>query len=312
MRSQPYPCQTPQITNNLAEPKSKRVPTRLRNKIQKASANKQRKEKKLAKKNPEWRSKLKKDPGIPNLFPYKEKLLHKIEEDRLRRKEEQVRRREMAKAANTAQPDENADAERMDEDDVVEDFSGEEIDDVMDEDDSDIDESNPLAALIASARKAAEKYDKELESGSEMDLVPQGLRQSFQAGGRAGRRHPLRPGRTRSPRHTLARRRAGRHGGGRRRQAAHPGPQQGRPGPASRPARLAQPPARLLPDPPAARVEPGAQRPHLQPPRHHHTEHQRGALPRPASPASSTPCSPASATAAATRAPPAPRAPKPA
>jgi nuclear GTP-binding protein len=145
------------------------VPTRLRHKIEKASANKQRKAKKLAKKNPEWRSKLKKDPGIPNLFPYKEKLLHKIEEDRLRRKEEQVRRREMAKAAKTEQPTTTEGAEPMDDDDMVEDFSGEEMDDVMDEDDSDIDESNPLAALIASARKAAAKYDKELESGDEMD-----------------------------------------------------------------------------------------------------------------------------------------------
>ncbi|KAK3301113.1 P-loop containing nucleoside triphosphate hydrolase protein [Chaetomium fimeti] len=153
------------------KPKSKRVPTRLRHKIEKASAAKQRKARKLAKKNPEWRSKLKKDPGIPNLFPYKEKLLHQIEEDRIRRKEEQQRRREAAKAAKSTEAGKSEEGdEQMDEDGMDEEF-GEDMDDVMDEDedDSDIDESNPLAALIASAKKAAEKYDKELESGDEMD-----------------------------------------------------------------------------------------------------------------------------------------------
>lgn len=143
------------------------MPTRLRNKIQKKSAAKQRKDKKLAKKNPEWRSKLKKDPGIPNLFPYKEKLLHKIEEDRVRRKEELLRRRELLKATNTAQPEKAEDG--MEEDDVIEDFDVSDIDEAMEEDGSDIDESNPLAALIASARKAAELYDKDLQSGDEMD-----------------------------------------------------------------------------------------------------------------------------------------------
>ncbi|KAH6619815.1 P-loop containing nucleoside triphosphate hydrolase protein [Chaetomium sp. MPI-SDFR-AT-0129] len=153
------------------KPKSKRTPVRLRHKIEKASASKQRKARKLAKKNPEWRSKLKKDPGIPNLFPYKEKLLHQIEEERIRKKEEQQRRREAAKAARTAEAETangGADAD-MEDDGMAEEFDGEDVDDAMDEDDSDIDESNPLAALIASAKKAAEKYDKELQSGDEMD-----------------------------------------------------------------------------------------------------------------------------------------------
>lgn len=142
---------------------------RLRNKIQKKSAAKQRKDRKLAKKNPQWTSKLKKDPGIPNLFPYKEKLLHQIEEDRIRRKEEQQRRRELAKAANT-EAAKTEDDEQMDEDGLEEEFDGEDMDDdAMDEDASDVDESNPLAALIASAKKAAAKYEKELQSGDEMD-----------------------------------------------------------------------------------------------------------------------------------------------
>jgi nuclear GTP-binding protein len=157
-----------QLLTTRAEPTSKRTTTRLRNKIVKASAAKQRKNRKLAKKNPEWRSKLKKDPGIPNMFPYKDQLLHQIEEDRTRRKEEQLKRREMAKAAKTG-TDAKADDE-MDEDDAdLGEFDDEEMEG-MDEDGSDVDdESNPMAALIASARRAAEKYDKELQSGSEMD-----------------------------------------------------------------------------------------------------------------------------------------------
>jgi nuclear GTP-binding protein len=110
---------------------------------------------------------LKKDPGIPNLFPYKERLLNQIEADRERRKEEQQRRKEMAKAAKTGIVEKSEDA--MDDDNE---FDGEFDDDVdvMDEDGSDVDDdSNPMAALIASARRAAEKYDKELQSGSDMD-----------------------------------------------------------------------------------------------------------------------------------------------
>ena len=38
--------------------------------------------------NPEWRSKIKKDPGIPNLFPFKDKLLHDIEEKKSERNNE--------------------------------------------------------------------------------------------------------------------------------------------------------------------------------------------------------------------------------
>jgi nuclear GTP-binding protein len=149
------------------KPKSKRGTTRLRHKIEKASNAKQRKQRKLAKKNPEWRSKLKKDPGIPNLFPYKEKLLHQIEADRERRKEEQQRRKEMAKAAKTGTDEKAEDEMDADEGDLI-DYDDGEMED-MEEDGDDVDESNPMAALIASARKAAAKYDKELQSGSDMD-----------------------------------------------------------------------------------------------------------------------------------------------
>ncbi|KAI0186863.1 P-loop containing nucleoside triphosphate hydrolase protein [Xylaria flabelliformis] len=156
--------------NKPKKPKSKRTPVRLRHKIEKASASKQRKARKEAKKNPQWKSKLKKDPGIPNLFPYKEKILHEIEEARRRKQEEQQRRREMAKAAKTGTA--AGDDEGADEDDVDEDGMDGAFDDsdMMDEDgDDDADASNPMAALLASARAAAEKYERELQSGDDME-----------------------------------------------------------------------------------------------------------------------------------------------
>ncbi|KAJ5832254.1 hypothetical protein N7474_000565 [Penicillium riverlandense] len=132
---------------------SKRTPVRLRHKIQKSSVAKQKKERKLAKKNPEWRSKIKKDPGIPNLFPFKDKLLHEIEEKKRLKSEEQQRIREEARARRSqTQPDANGNqaADLMAEDD---DFV----------DDMDADDSNPMAALLASARARATEYDDEHE-----------------------------------------------------------------------------------------------------------------------------------------------------
>ncbi|KAI1446357.1 P-loop containing nucleoside triphosphate hydrolase protein [Annulohypoxylon stygium] len=158
------------MANHITKPKkakSKRTPVRLRHKIEKASASKQRKARKEAKKNPQWKSKLKKDPGIPNLFPYKEKILHEIEEGRRRKQEELQRRRELAKAAKTGTTDEAENEETIMEGAEDQAFDGFE-DDAMDEDGVD-DSSNPMAALIASARAAAEKYDRELQSGDEMD-----------------------------------------------------------------------------------------------------------------------------------------------
>ncbi|KAJ5489270.1 Nuclear GTP-binding protein NUG1 [Penicillium diatomitis] len=141
---------------------SKRVPTRLRHKIEKAAVAKQRKQKKLAKKNPEWRSKIKKDPGIPNLFPFKDKMLHDIEEKKRLKTEEQERLRQEARArkleAKQTQPGTQAAVDIM-EDDL--------LDDDMDADGSD---SNPMAALLASARARAQEYDDENDSDDdEMD-----------------------------------------------------------------------------------------------------------------------------------------------
>ncbi|KAJ4301845.1 nuclear GTP-binding protein nug1 [Kalmusia sp. IMI 367209] len=141
----------------IGKPKSKRVPVRLRHKIEKASAAKQRKAKKAAKKNPEWRSKTKKDPGIPNLFPYKDKILQEIEEKRRLKEEENARRRELAKeqringevSIDTLEDDE----EPTDEDDILDEESA-------DEDSMQVDDSNPMAALLASAKARAAKFEQ--------------------------------------------------------------------------------------------------------------------------------------------------------
>ncbi|KAI0165653.1 P-loop containing nucleoside triphosphate hydrolase protein [Xylariaceae sp. FL1272] len=153
--------------NKPKKPKSKRTPVRLRHKIEKASASKQRKARKEAKKNPQWKSKLKKDPGIPNLFPYKEKILHEIEEGRRRKEEERAQKREQARAAKTGALAED-DEQEMAEDDAMDGTFDDS--DLMDEDDDDgQDSSNPMAALIASAKAAADKYERQLQSGDELD-----------------------------------------------------------------------------------------------------------------------------------------------
>ncbi|KAN0067721.1 P-loop containing nucleoside triphosphate hydrolase protein [Elaphomyces granulatus] len=133
--------------------KSKRTPVRLRHKIEKASAAKQRKLRKLAKKNPQWRSKLKKDPGIPNLFPFKDKILHEIEEKRRLKAEDVQRARQNALERRQAEKKTDIGKER----DIVDDeplLDDEEMDD-------NVDDSNPMAALLASARARATEYENE-------------------------------------------------------------------------------------------------------------------------------------------------------
>lgn len=147
----------------VGKPKSKRVPVRLRHKIQKASAAKQRKNRKEEKTNPTWRSRLKKDPGIPNLFPYKAKLLAEIEESKRRKEEEQMQKREIAKArregraveaqaSSTGQTIPNEDL--LDEDDAED--GGVSVDSDGDEEMGD--DKNPMAALFASAQAMAQNY----------------------------------------------------------------------------------------------------------------------------------------------------------
>jgi len=112
---------------------------------------------------------LKKDPGIPNLFPYKDKLLHEIEEKKRLKEEEAIKKRDEAKArragvADAVQEDSAADGELEDGEDVLLDV--EEMDEDIEGEDS-----NPMAALLASAKARAVEYDGEddVEDADEMD-----------------------------------------------------------------------------------------------------------------------------------------------
>ncbi|KAF2266874.1 nucleolar GTP-binding protein-like protein 2 [Lojkania enalia] len=145
----------------VGKPNSKRVPVRLRHKIEKASAAKQRKARKEAKKNPQWRSKIKKDPGIPNMFPYKNRILQEIEEKRRLKEEESSRRRNLAKGQKDSGQvyanGEDVSGDALDEGDL-EDFESE------NEESMDVDESNPMAALLASATARAARFERRKES----------------------------------------------------------------------------------------------------------------------------------------------------
>jgi len=155
---------TLQSTMRIGKPQSKRTPVRLRHKIQKASVAKQRKDRKEAKKNPQWRSRMKKDPGIPNLFPYKAKVLAEIEEGRRKKTEEVQRRKDVAKAqrqgtAVTATVP-GAAAEVVEDDEEILDDVEDDLEDAYDEMDVQ-DTSNPMAALLASAQARAQAFGKE-------------------------------------------------------------------------------------------------------------------------------------------------------
>ncbi|CAG8484643.1 10035_t:CDS:2 [Ambispora leptoticha] len=73
--------------------KSKRITLSKKYKIEKKVKEHHRKERREAKKNPKP-TKLRKDPGIPNLWPFKDKLLHQIEEQKRKVEEERIRQKQ--------------------------------------------------------------------------------------------------------------------------------------------------------------------------------------------------------------------------
>ncbi|KAI6793103.1 hypothetical protein KC332_g16003 [Hortaea werneckii] len=157
----------------VGKPTSKRTPTRLRAKIQKASTNKQKKQRRDAKKNPQWRSRLKKDPGVPNLFPQKAKVLAELEEKRLQKEEEQLKKRELAKAQRQGKVvagEAPAKAGGDDEADEDEELIDPEAESGMEDEEMDVgDDSNPMAALLASAQARASAYAPEDDDDEDED-----------------------------------------------------------------------------------------------------------------------------------------------
>ncbi|GAV27983.1 hypothetical protein PMKS-001451 [Pichia membranifaciens] len=122
--------------------------TRLREGIKKKAAAQRRKEKKTAKKDVTWKSRSKKDPGIPASFPYKEKLIEEIEQ---RKQEREAHKLQMKQQKRNAQI--NATAEDNVEEDEM----------IVEEDDG----ADGMAALLESAQQAAREYDGEDAEGAE-------------------------------------------------------------------------------------------------------------------------------------------------
>ncbi|KAJ1721655.1 nuclear GTP-binding protein nug1 [Coemansia erecta] len=73
--------------------KSKRLTIKQQKKIHTRAREKHRKDRREAKKNPQ-RKKIKKDPGIPNLLPFKDKVLKEIEDHREAVREEKQRQKD--------------------------------------------------------------------------------------------------------------------------------------------------------------------------------------------------------------------------
>ncbi|KZV71396.1 hypothetical protein PENSPDRAFT_630282 [Peniophora sp. CONT] len=76
---------------------SKRGTSNRRAQIKQKVRETHKKTKRDAKRNPQWKSKHKKDPGIPNNFPYKEQILAEIAEERRKAEEAKERKKEEKK-----------------------------------------------------------------------------------------------------------------------------------------------------------------------------------------------------------------------
>ncbi|KAH3684748.1 hypothetical protein WICPIJ_004279 [Wickerhamomyces pijperi] len=133
----------------LKKPVSKRGTTRMREGIKKKAAAHQRKQKKLSKKDVTWRSKHKKDPGIPASFPYKDRIVNEIEANRMSVLAEKEREKEERRLAREAAA-----------------VNGEDM--MMDDSDEEGQEGNGLAALLESAQAAAKQYEGESDEDDEM------------------------------------------------------------------------------------------------------------------------------------------------
>lgn len=104
---------------------------------------------------------MKKDPGIPNLFPFKDKILAEIEDRKRVRAEESRKHRE----AERASKDGTKEALVTDASDGTATQGNEELIEEVDEGE---DDSNPMAALLASAQARATEYQGN-EDHDEMD-----------------------------------------------------------------------------------------------------------------------------------------------
>lgn len=123
----------------------------MREGIKKKAAAHRRKERKSAKKDPTWKSRVKKDPGIPANFPYKSKILEEIEMTKQKAADEKE-----------ALKQQRLEARRL---------AAEQGEDVMDEEMEEAG-TDGLAALVESAQNAAADFEGvDQESGEEYQDV---------------------------------------------------------------------------------------------------------------------------------------------
>lgn len=140
------------------KPTSKRRSTKMAQGLKKKAAAHQRKQRKLAKKDVTWKSRVEKDPGIPSSFPYKDRILSEMEE----KKREEDELKELRKQHRL---DQQAAAKKSKFDDEVE--ADDKSDDQTTEKNSN---SNRLGALLESAQLAAgEVEDSEDEQEEDSD-----------------------------------------------------------------------------------------------------------------------------------------------
>ncbi|KAK7204800.1 nucleolar GTP-binding protein 2 [Myxozyma melibiosi] len=162
----------------IRRPTSKRTSTKMREGIKKKAAATRRKNKKEAKKDVTWKSRVKNNgkldiDQIPNTFPYKNKIIEELMQEKEAAKLERERRRkenkEKAKLAR-----ENGDEEMI--------VDAEEEEMLLDEDEE-LEEGGEMNALMAYARKIAKNYDDEDdEDDDEMDEDDSGEEDADDAG----------------------------------------------------------------------------------------------------------------------------------
>ncbi|KAI3403150.2 NUG1 [Candida oxycetoniae] len=134
----------------VKKPTSKRVTTRMREGIKKKASAKRRKDRKLSKKDVTWKSRHRKDPGIPASFPYKDQIITELEESR---RAERERKEELKAQRRKEIQDAIMRGEEVNQDDMEEES--------LDDDDDSEEGANGLSALLESAQQAAREYNGE-------------------------------------------------------------------------------------------------------------------------------------------------------
>ncbi|KIO30960.1 hypothetical protein M407DRAFT_20083, partial [Tulasnella calospora MUT 4182] len=79
----------------IRKPKSKRVRIKDMERWKRKGKENQRKARRDAKRNPQWKSRVKKDPGVPNSFPFKDLILAEAEQARALELEEKKKVKEL-------------------------------------------------------------------------------------------------------------------------------------------------------------------------------------------------------------------------